>query len=350
MNYNNNQKQLTEKGIMKDKIILITGGTGSLGKELIPKILEQSPKKVIVFSRDELKQLKVSEMYKNDCLRLFLGDVRDYERLHMAFNEVDIVIHAAALKQVPSCEYNPYEAIYTNILGAVNVIRASINCKVKKVLALSTDKAVNPNTLYGATKLCSDKLFVSSNVYSNKKNTKFSVCRYGNVIGSRGSVLPIWEEQKKTGTITLTDPKMTRFWISMKEAVDFVMTSIEMMEGGEIFIPKIPSLTMKELAEAVAPDKEFEQRLIGIRPGEKKHELMISEDQQNVYSYDDRYIIYPDFDYDRAKYGSNIGRFEYCSGNNPITNKERIYKNLKETGFLYESKKVKKWTCLSELN
>jgi len=283
---------------LSDKTILVTGGTGSFGKTFIRELLEnRSPKKIIVFSRDELKQFEMSqrfpvERYPN--LRYFIGDVRDRDRLHRALDGVDIVVHAAALKQVPAAEYNPLEAIKTNILGAANIIDSSIDCGVERVVALSTDKAANPINLYGATKLCSDKLFIAGNNYVGKNCTRFSVVRYGNVVGSRGSVIPFFQEMKKTGVLPITDVRMTRFWIKLEQGVQFVLDSLERMRGGEIFVPKIPSMRIVDLARAIAP--ECRTKIVGIRPGEKLHEVMVPvDDARNTLEYDDYFAILPPF-------------------------------------------------------
>lgn len=284
--------------MFNDKHILITGGTGSFGRQLTKTILERyKPKKLIIFSRDELKQFEMAQKYSPkefNCLRYFIGDVRDQERLYEAFHNVDIVIHAAALKQVPAAEYNPFEAIKTNVLGAQNVIRAAINQAVKKVIALSTDKAANPVNLYGASKLCSDKLFIAGNSMSGDVQTKFSVVRYGNVVGSRGSVIPVFLSQKATGTLTITDERMTRFFITLHQGVDFVLRCIEMLHGGELFVPKIPSIKLVDIATIIAP--KAQKRIIGIRPGEKLHEIMVPEDEARLtLEFDDYYIIQPNF-------------------------------------------------------
>ena len=284
---------------MKGKTVLITGGTGSFGKAATEMILAQKPKKLIIFSRDELKQFEMSKDYPE--VVFFVGDVRDKDRLYRAFTDVDLVIHAAALKQIPSCEYNPFEAIKTNVLGAQNVIEAAIDRGVKKVVALSTDKAANPINLYGATKLCSDKLFVAGNAYSGGKGTRFAVVRYGNVVGSRGSVIPFFKSIRQTGRIPITDERMTRFWITLEGAVQLVFTAFDKMQGGEIFVPKIPSMKITDLAEAVAPDCEID--IIGIRPGEKLHELMIPEDDaRRTLDMGDYYIIQPEFNWWQSKH------------------------------------------------
>ncbi len=278
----------------KNKVILVTGGTGSFGKKFIEIMLkEYTPAKLIVFSRDEQKQHEMRQtgfLHKN--LRYFIGDVRDYDRLRRAFDGVDYVIHAAALKQVPACEYNPMEAVKTNILGSSNVIDAALDTKVDRVIALSTDKAVNPINLYGATKLAAEKLFVQSNAYAGGKKTRFSCVRYGNVVGSRGSVVPLFIHQRKKGVITITDERMTRFWISIEQGVRFVIRCLEEMHGGEVFVPKIPSMTVSALAKAMAPQAEI--KYIGIRPGEKLHEVLISEDEaRSVVELDDMYVVQP---------------------------------------------------------
>ena len=276
-----------------DKTIMITGGTGSFGKKCTKILLEKwSPKKLIIFSRDELKQHEMQQQTDDPRLRFFIGDVRDRDRLYRAMNGVDVVIHAAALKQVPACEYNPFEAVKTNILGAVNIIDAAIDNGVSKVLALSTDKAVNPVNLYGATKMCAEKLFVQGNAYSGAGGTHFSCARYGNVIASRGSVIPIFQQQRETGVITVTDKRMGRFWITLDKGVDFVLSSIARMLGGEIFIPKIPSMNIMDLVEAVAPGCEVE--FSGVRGGEKIHELLLSPDEaRQALEFSDMFVIQP---------------------------------------------------------
>lgn len=282
---------------LNDKVILITGGTGSFGRKFVEVVLAESrPRKLIVFSRDELKQHEMRQKFPDSGaespMRYFLGDVRDRERLHRAFHGVEVVVHAAALKQVPACEYNPFEAIQTNVMGAKNVIDAAIDCGVKKVLAVSTDKAVNPVNLYGATKLCAEKLFVQGNAYAGLEGTRFSCARYGNVVGSRGSVVPVFLEQRKNGSVTVTDPRMTRFWLTLEQGVRFVLRCIGQMHGGEIFVPKIPSMKITDLAAAVAPGCELKQ--IGIRPGEKLHEVLVSEDEaRHTLELEDMYVIRP---------------------------------------------------------
>lgn len=311
-----------------NKKVLVTGGTGSFGKQFISKILEHGVEKVIVFSRDELKQFEMAQEYKDERVRFFLGDVRDKERLYRAFDGVDIVIHAAAMKHVGACEYNPFEAIKTNIHGAQNIVEAAIDRDVKKVIALSTDKACSPINLYGATKLASDKLFVAANSYVGKKETEFSVVRYGNVVGSRGSVVPFFKNIKHTGIIPITDERMTRFWITLDQGVQFVIDSLARMKGGEIFIPKIPSMRVVDLAKAIAPECQID--IIGIRPGEKLHEAMISEDDaRKTLEYDSYYVIQPEFPW--------WGQSEYHEG-----------KILPE-GFSYTSDNNKDWLSISQL-
>jgi UDP-N-acetylglucosamine 4,6-dehydratase len=279
-----------------DLNILVTGGTGSFGKRFTEIMLrDYSPRRLVIFSRGELKQHDMRQIFPDTGdtpVRYFIGDVRDKERLYRAFNKVDVVIHAAALKQVPACEYNPFEAIQTNIIGAKNVIDAAIDRGVKKVMAISTDKAVNPINLYGATKLCAEKMFVQANAYSGVEGTKFSVCRYGNVVGSRGSVMPLFKKQRECGTVTVTDPRMTRFWITLNQGVRFVMQCTEEMHGGEIFVPKIPSSKIMDLTEAIAPGCAVDY--IGIRGGEKLHEVLVSEDEaRNAVELNDKYVIMP---------------------------------------------------------
>jgi UDP-N-acetylglucosamine 4,6-dehydratase/5-epimerase len=281
--------------ILDDKTILVTGGTGSFGRKFIQIALSRyKPRRVIVFSRDELKQHEMSNQFPDPRLRFFLGDVRDRDRLHRAFEaSVDIVVHAAALKQVPACEYNPFEAIKTNVLGAQNIIEAAIDRGVPKVIALSTDKAVNPINLYGATKLCAEKLFVQGNVYAGPRPTRFSCVRYGNVLGSRGSVVPVFLEQRRTGNVTVTDARMTRFWLTLEQGVEFVIRCVELMQGGEIFVPRIPSMKITDLVEAVAPGCEVS--FSGIRPGEKLNEVLISQDEaRHTVAQEDMFAIYPE--------------------------------------------------------
>jgi len=311
--------------MLNDKNILITGGTGSFGKKATEVILKRyKPRRLIIFSRDELKQFEMSQMYpmsENECIRYFIGDVRDKERLYRAFQGVDFVIHAAALKQVPAAEYNPFEAVKTNIIGAQNIINVAIDQGVKKVIALSTDKAANPINLYGATKLCADKLFIAGNAYVGREHTIFSVVRYGNVVGSRGSVIPLFLKQRETGVLPITDPRMSRFWITLEQGVEFVLRCLDHMCGGELFVPKIPSMNIMDLAKAIAP--ECETRIVGIRPGEKIHELMITpDDARNTLEFDDFYVIEPNFKFWTRRCSWDGGRrvpddFQYHSGNNP---------------------------------
>lgn len=291
--------QSTAWKIFDDASVLITGGTGSFGRNFIRTMLEKaSPRRVAVLSRDELKQHEMSlafaEHPKRNVLRMFIGDVRDLSRLEMAFRDIDYVIHAAALKHVPIAEYNPFECIHTNVLGAEYVVRAALRSNVKKVIALSTDKAANPINLYGASKLASDKIFVAANSLAGSAETRFSIVRYGNVLGSRGSVVPFFQKCIAEGAkdIPITDPRMTRFWITLEHGCEFVASSLASMAGGEIFVPKIPSMRLTELAKAMAPD--LPHRIIGIRPGEKLHEIMITEDDAlNTIELSDRYIIEP---------------------------------------------------------
>ena len=318
--------------MLNNKSILVTGGTGSFGKKFIETILvNHNPKKVIIFSRDELKQFEMQQLNKfkksGVGMRYFIGDVRDLGRLKMAMADVDIVIHAAALKQVPACEYNPFEAVKTNIIGGQNVIDAAISCGVKKVIALSTDKAAAPINLYGATKLTSDKLFVAANNYSGNHDIKFSVVRYGNVMGSRGSVIPFFLKQKEKGILPITDDRMTRFNITLQEGVDFVLQCLDQMWGGELFVPKIPSYRIVDVAKAIAPECKY--KMVGIRPGEKIHEEMITEtDALNTVEYEKYFVILPvssKLGWSKDKFinksNSEIGKlcdfgFSYNSGTN----------------------------------
>lgn len=310
--------------MLNGKSILITGGTGSFGKKCTETILKKyKPKKLIILSRDELKQFEMAQIFSEKeypCLRYFIGDVRDKERLHRAFHGVDYIIHAAALKQIPAAEYNPFEAIKTNIIGAENIINVALDQGVKKVIALSTDKAANPINLYGATKLCSDKLFIAGNSYVGKEKTEFSVVRYGNVVGSRGSVIPFFIKQKEKGVLPITNPRMTRFLITLEQGVDFVLDCFNRMVGGELFVPKLPSMNIMNLAKAVAPECKIKE--VGIRPGEKIHELMISKDDaRGTLEFDNHYLIKPDFEFFRRRYNSGKGKpvkegFEYSSETN----------------------------------
>jgi len=305
----------------KYKRLLLTGGTGSFGTAFVSKILkEQVCEEVIVFSRDELKQYEMKLKFDSKNLKFVLGDVRDYSRLEQSLDGVEVLIHAAAMKQIPASEDNPMEVIKTNILGAENIVNAAIKNSVSKVIALSTDKAANPANLYGATKLCSDKLMISANSLSSNKLTKFGVVRYGNVLGSRGSVIPFFKSQINSGEITITDPGMTRFWITLDESVQFVLDSLDRLQGGEIFVPKIPSFSIVSVANVVAP--EIPTKIIGIRPGEKLHEVMITEDDShNTVEFDSFYaILSPVIEANSASY-KNAAKvpvgFRYSSENNP---------------------------------
>lgn len=316
------------KNIFDDKVILITGGTGSFGKECVRKIISQSsPRKIIVYSRDELKQYEMQQVFNGPEMRYFIGDVRDVVRLKQAMSGVDYVIHAAALKHVPAAEYNPMECIKTNIHGSENVISAAIDSGVKRVIALSTDKAANPINLYGATKLAADKLFVAGNNIVGSSQTRFSVVRYGNVIGSRGSVVPFFRNLVANGAqdIPITDVRMTRFWITLDQGIEFVFQSFNRMQGGEIFVPKIPSMRIVDLADAIAPG--LPHRVIGIRPGEKLHEIMCpSDDSHLTLEFNDHYVVCPSIVFrDNMDYrmngcgeqGESVPQgFEYSSGTN----------------------------------
>jgi len=326
---------------MNNKSILITGGTGSFGQKFVETcLLKFKPKKIIIYSRDELKQFEMDNKFKKfknyKCLRFFLGDVRDFSRLKSAMENVEYVIHAAALKQVPTAEYNPFEAVKTNIIGAQNVIESSLSRNVEKVLALSTDKAAAPINLYGATKLASDKLFLSANNIRGNKKIKFSVVRYGNVMFSRGSVVPFFMEQKKTGIIPITDKEMTRFNITLSEGVKFVLESLKIMSGGELFVPKIPSMRIIDLANAIAPT--VKKKIVGVRPGEKIHEEMITEtDSLSTYEFKNYYAIVSD-------YGLN-------NPNNTNLDKLMVSKGGKKCkkGFRYNSKNNHKFLSISQI-
>ena len=314
--------------MFNNKTILITGGTGSFGQQYTKTLLEHyQPKKIIIFSRDELKQFEMQQVFNQSCMRYFIGDVRDRERLVEAMEGVDYVIHAAALKQVPAAEYNPMECIKTNINGAENVIRAAIKNRVSRIIALSTDKAANPINLYGATKLASDKLFVAANNIAGGKDTRFSVVRYGNVIGSRGSVVPYFKKLLDQGAteLPITHPDMTRFMITLQQGVDFVLKNFERMQGGEIFVPKIPSMKMVDLANAMAPHLPI--KVIGIRPGEKMHEIMCPADDSHLtLEFDDHFVIQPTIQFNKKRnyllnelgeQGREVAQgFEYNSGTN----------------------------------
>ena len=306
---------------LNNKVVLVTGGTGSFGQKFVEIALTKyKPKKIIIFSRDELKQFEMRRKFNSPRLRYFIGDVREAQRLHRALHGVDIVVHAAALKQVPALEYNPFEAVKTNVLGAENVINAAIDNKVEKVIALSSDKAVNPINLYGATKLCADKLFIAGNSYSGDAKTRFSIVRYGNVYNSRGSVVPFFREEAKKGVLPVTDPKMTRFWITLEQGVAFLLKCLGLMQGGEIFIPKIPSFRIIDLAKVIAAGCKV--KIVGIRPGEKVNEVLVPEDEaRNTIEYGNMYIILPAFRYWDAKeiykgYKPLRDNFKYSSDNN----------------------------------
>ena len=318
---------------LTNKTILLTGGTGSFGKKFTQIILqEHNPKVIRIYSRDELKQqqmrVQFQEFYNDEKLRFFIGDVRDKNRLYRAMNGVDIVVHAAALKQVPACEYNPIEAVKTNIGGAANIIDAAIDNNVEKVMALSTDKAVHPVNLYGATKLVAEKLFVQGNAYAGERRIKFSCVRYGNVIGSRGSVIPVFQEQRKNGIITITDKKMTRFWITQEQAVHFIIECIERMKGAEIFVPKIPSMKIIDLAKAVAPQSKI--KVTGIRPGEKINEILLTEEEARYTKEFKNYFVI------KAEYAS--WRKNHFEGD----------KSLPQ-GFAYSSSDNDQWLTKQEL-
>ena len=319
----------------RNSVVLVTGGTGSFGQKFTEIMLhEYQPKKLIIFSRDELKQHEMQQRFSEDRypnIRFFIGDVRDRDRLYRAFDGVDIVVHAAAMKQVPAAEYNPFEAIKTNVLGAENIIDAAIDQNVKQVIALSTDKAVNPINLYGATKLCAEKLFVAGNSYVGNKPTRFSVVRYGNVVGSRGSVVPFFMQRRETGKLPITHEQMTRFWITLEKGVEFVVKCTDRMTGGEVFVPKIPSMRVVDLAKAIAPECELE--IVGIRPGEKVHEVLVSEDEaRNTVEYDDYYAISPMFQARSTQSGSE------GSGGSPCSD-----------GFRYSSDTNQHWLTTDEL-
>lgn len=307
--------------VLQNKVILVTGGTGSFGQKFTEIALrEHNPKVIRIFSRGELLQEQMRQRFNNDRrLRFFIGDVRDKERLFRAMNGVDIVVHAAALKQVPTCEYNPIEAVKTNILGAMNVVDAAIDNGVEKVMTISTDKAVHPINLYGATKLVAEKLLIQGNAYTGGPKTRFSCVRYGNVVGSRGSVVPLFLEQRENGIITITDEQMTRFWITVEQGVRFVIDCIDKMHGGEVFIPKVPSMKITDLADVIAP--QAERRIIGIRPGEKINEILLTEEEaRHAREFDDYFIIEPEFPFwgkDTLEGGKPLpDSFRYTSDNN----------------------------------
>jgi UDP-N-acetylglucosamine 4,6-dehydratase len=325
--------------MIKNKNVLVTGGTGSFGKSMVERLLnDDQVNKVIVFSRDELKQFEMQSKLKSDKLRYFLGDVRDYERLKQATYGVDVIIHAAAIKQIPAAEYNPMETIKTNIIGAENIVNVAIENSVSKVIALSTDKAANPANLYGATKLCSDKLMIAGNVLSGARSTRFSVVRYGNVLGSRGSVIPFFIEQAKLGVIPITHEKMTRFWLTIQEGVEFVLRSLERMQGGEIFVPKIPSFKIIDVARIVAPNVPI--KFIGVRPGEKLHEIMITEDDaQFTFEFENHFAILAPFLVDSRLYADDSKKvqvgFSFDSQNNPNWHNDESFREvLRKIGLL----------------
>jgi UDP-N-acetylglucosamine 4,6-dehydratase len=324
--------------MLNDKSILITGGTGSFGKKFIATILAQyQPKRVIVYSRDELKQFEMQQTFNQPCMRYFIGDVRDAARLDMAMNGVDYVIHAAALKQVPAAEYNPMECIKTNVGGAENVIQAALKNGVQKVIALSTDKAANPVNLYGATKLCSDKLFVAANNMAGHNPTIFSVVRYGNVVGSRGSVVPFFDKLIRSGAknLPITHADMTRFWITLQQGVDFVLANFARMKGGELFVPKIPSVRITDLAKAMAPD--LPQEIVGIRPGEKLHEVMCpADDSYHTFEFNDYYVITPSISF-------------FARNNDFSTNALGETATMVEPGFEYNSLNNQSFLSIPEL-
>ena len=317
---------------LEGKTVLVTGGTGSFGKACTRVLLEEhDPAKVIILSRDELKQYEMAQQFRDPRLRFFLGDVRDRDRLRRAFEGVDVVIHAAALKQVPAAEYNPLEAIRTNIFGAANVVDAALDTGVRRVVALSTDKAANPINLYGATKLCQDKLFVAANSYAGARDVRFAVVRYGNVVGSRGSVIPFFLRQRETGVLPITDERMTRFWITLDQGVRFVLRAIDEMRGGEIFVPKLPSMRIVDLARAICPECRIE--VTGIRPGEKLHEVMVPvDDARSTLEYEDHFVIQPLFPWWDAE------AFRRERGGRPCPD-----------GFCYSSDANDRWLSVEEL-
>ena len=324
---------------LKDRAVLVTGGTGSFGKAFVSRLLEEDEiSKLVIFSRDELKQFEMAETIKSPKVRFFLGDVRDYQRLLQATDGIDVIVHAAAMKQIPAAEYNPMEAIKTNILGAENIVNAAIRNGVQRVLALSTDKAANPANLYGATKLCSDRLMVAGNTLAGKHPTRFACVRYGNVLGSRGSVIPFFLEKAKSGSIPITDERMTRFWLTIEQGVQFVLDSVERMHGGEIFVPKIPSFKVTDVARVVCPG--VPTHIIGIRPGEKLHEVMITEDDSyNTVESEDYYaVLSPTLKasgiYDSKSISVDEG-FRFSSDNNKFWHTDETFlTTLKNSGIL----------------
>lgn len=337
MHYNAAQYAPARFRMFNGKVVLITGGTGSFGKQLTKTLLTRyKPKKIIIYSRDELKQFEMAQEFNAPCMRYFIGDVRDLERMKLAMHDVDYVVHAAAMKQVPAAEYNPTECIRTNINGAENVIAAAMASGIKKVVALSTDKAANPINLYGATKLVSDKLFVAANNITGGKDITFSVVRYGNVIGSRGSVIPVFQKMinEKVKELPITDPRMTRFWITLQQGVDFVIKSFERMQGGEIFVPKIASMKMTDVAKCLAP--ELPTKTVGIRPGEKLHEVMCPvDDSYRTIEFNDHFVIRPTISFSKpVNYESN-----------PINEKGKPVTE----GFEYSSDKNQDWLTVTQL-
>jgi UDP-N-acetylglucosamine 4,6-dehydratase len=333
----------------RGRSILVTGGTGSFGKQFVKTVLARfNPKRLIVFSRDELKQSEMAESFstaRHPNLRYFLGDVRDRDRLEMALRGVEIVVHAAALKQVPAAEYNPFECIHTNVLGAENVVQAAIRVGVKKIVALSTDKAVNPINLYGASKLAADKIFVAGNNLSGESGSHFSVVRYGNVLGSRGSVVPLFHKLIREGAASLpiTHPEMTRFWITLQQGVDFVLQSITSMSGGEIFVPKIPSMRVIDVARSMAPD--LPHKIVGIRPGEKVHEALITEDDaRGTVDLGDHFVIVPSIRFWTNEKFDTFKRvpakFTYTSDKNPLQLDVEAFRSLLQQSGLWEDRKL----------
>ena len=324
------------KKMLNNKTVLITGGTGSFGKKMVQIVLSQyKPKNLIIFSRDELKQFEMAQKWspaQYPCLKYVLGDVRDKDRLLRVFEGVDYIVHAAALKQVPAAERNPEEYIKTNVLGAMNIIDAALYNNVDKVVALSTDKACNPVNLYGATKLCSDKLFIAENISNTSRRTKFFVVRYGNVLGSRGSVIPFFKERARTGILPVTDAEMTRFWITLDQAVHFVLMSLASAKGGEIFVPRIPSMKIVDLAKAIAP--QCRQRIVGIRPGEKIHETLISEDEaRHAVQFKECFVVQHEADLRKQL----------------LKDKRKTKAKLCPEGFQYTSDGNKEWLTVKEL-
>lgn len=314
--------------MFEEKTILVTGGTGSFGQKFVETVLnEHNPKSIRILSRGEVLQMEMKDRFDSDSrLRFFIGDVRDKNRLHRAIKGVDVIVHAAALKQVPTCEYNPWEAIQTNIVGSMNVIDEAIDNSVEKVILVSSDKSVYPVNLYGATKMVAEKLFIQGNVYHGQSVTRLSAVRYGNVIGSRGSIIPVLNKQKANGTVTITDERMTRFWISLEQGVGFVISCLDRMQGGEIFVPKIPSMRLMDLVDVVAPNAE--KKVIGIRPGEKLHETLITaEEAQHAKEFDDSFVIEPEFDF-----------YEDLEGGKPLRD-----------GFRYSSDMNENWLSSEEL-